>query len=246
VPAIGEVHIRTERLTKSYRSGDIDLVVLRELNLEVRAGERVAVVGESGSGKSTLLHLLGGLDRPSSGTIYFGERDIFSLTDSERADFRNREIGFVWQIQSLLPEFTALENVGMPLWIRGLDRSEASRRARASLDEVGLGSRASHRAGELSGGEQQRVALARALAVRPRVLLADEPTGNLDHKTGEMIIGMLEELHRTHRLTSVIVTHNVPFARRSDRLWELSAGAARPLAPDAELSIANTGSTKYV
>ncbi len=246
MPAIGEVHIRTERLTKSYRSGDIDLVVLRELNLEVRAGERVAVVGESGSGKSTLLHLLGGLDRPSSGTIYFGERDIFSLTDSERADFRNREIGFVWQIQSLLPEFTALENVGMPLWIRGLDRSEASRRARASLDEVGLGSRASHRAGELSGGEQQRVALARALAVRPRVLLADEPTGNLDHKTGEMIIGMLEELHRTHRLTSVIVTHNVPFARRSDRLWELSAGAARPLAPDAELSIANTGSTKYV
>jgi lipoprotein-releasing system ATP-binding protein len=220
------IGIHVEALNKSYRSGDIDLVVLSNLNLDVKPGERVAVVGESGAGKSTLLHLLGGLDRPTSGKIVFGSRDIFSFSDSELARFRNEDIGFVWQVQSLLPEFTALENVSMPLRIRGLSPTEATDRAQIRLGEVGLGNRAWHRAGELSGGEQQRVALARALAGSPRVLLADEPTGNLDHRTGEMIVSLLEDLHRSHSLTSVIVTHNPSFARRCDRVFELTNGAA--------------------
>jgi lipoprotein-releasing system ATP-binding protein len=225
-----EAKIRVEELSKTYRSGDTDLVVLSGVNLEVQSGESVAVVGESGAGKSTLLHLLGGVDRPTSGKIVFEGRDIFSVSDAELAAFRNREVGFVWQNQSLLPEFTALENVGMPLRIRGMGPEESGRRAQASLEEVGLGRRAWHRAGELSGGEQQRVALARALAGGPAVLLADEPTGNLDHKTGEMIIGLLGELHRAHKLTSVIVTHNLSFARRCDRVLAIEAGAVTPVA----------------
>ncbi|MGH9675177.1 MAG: ABC transporter ATP-binding protein [Bryobacteraceae bacterium] len=217
--------IRVEQLSKKYPSGDMDLVVLHDFNLEVNIGERLAITGESGSGKSTLLHLLGGVDRPSGGKILYGSRDIFSFSDAELAKFRNREVGFVWQVQSLLPEFTALENVSMPLRIRGEETSEAARLALASLEEVGLGKRAAHRAGELSGGEQQRVALARALAGKPQVLLADEPTGNLDPRTGEMIIRLLDELHRAHGFTSVVVTHNVSFARRCDRIIELGAGA---------------------
>jgi lipoprotein-releasing system ATP-binding protein len=185
---MGEVLIRTEGLGKSYRSGESDLVVFSDLNIEVHAGERVAVVGESGAGKSTLLHLLGGLDRPSSGTIYFRHKDIFGLSGAELSEFRNREIGYVWQNHSLLPEFTALENVMMPLLIRGAALSEAEPASLARLYEVGLQSRAGHRAGELSGGEQQRVALARALVGKPSLLLADEPTGNLDHRTGEMVM----------------------------------------------------------
>jgi lipoprotein-releasing system ATP-binding protein len=188
--------IRAAGLTKRFRSGDDELVVFAGLCLEVQRGERLAVIGESGAGKSTLLHLLGGLDRPSEGTIYFGSRDITALPDSELARFRNREIGFVWQTHYLLPEFTALENVMMPLLIRGASYGEAAAVSLARLEEVGLGSRASHRAGELSGGEQQRVVLARALVGHPGCLLADEPTGNLDFKTGEMIMGLLEDLHR--------------------------------------------------
>ena len=188
--------IRAENLSKVYRSGDSDLVVFDEVNLEVRRGERLALVGESGAGKSTLLHLLGGLDRPTSGTIYYGRRDISGLAESELADFRNREIGFVWQIHYLLPEFTALENVMMPLLIRGMPHDAAAADVVARLEEVGLRPRASHRAGELSGGEQQRVVLARALVGNPSVLLADEPTGNLDFRTGEMIFEVLEGLHR--------------------------------------------------
>ncbi len=216
--------IRAVGLTKHYRSGDGILVVFAGLNLEVPAGEKLALVGESGSGKSTLLHLLGGLDRPTEGAIYFGQNDICQLPANELAEFRNRELGFVWQIHSLLAEFTALENVMMPLLIRGQSREEAEPVSMSRLDEVGLRNRATHRAGELSGGEQQRVVLARALVGDPRVLLADEPTGSLDFRTGEMIMGLLDDLHRSRRLTSIHVTHNLNFARRADRVVALERG----------------------
>ena len=216
--------IRAVGLTKQYRSGDSTLVVFAGLNLDVAAGEKLALVGQSGSGKSTLLHLLGGLDRPSEGAIYFGENDICQLPANDLAEFRNRELGFVWQIQSLLAEFTALENVMMPLLIRGQKREEAERVAMARLEEVGLRNRATHRAGELSGGEQQRVVLARALVANPKVLLADEPTGSLDFRTGEMIMDLLDDLHRSRGLTSIHVTHNTDFARRADRTVTLERG----------------------
>jgi lipoprotein-releasing system ATP-binding protein len=224
--------IRAIGLAKKFRSGSHDLVLFEDLNLEVRRGERLAVVGESGAGKSTLLHLLGGLDRPTAGTIHFGSQDVTSLGDSELADFRNREIGFVWQSHYLLPEFTALENVMMPLLVRGAAPGEAAQAAARRLGEVGLSARATHRTGELSGGEQQRVGLARALAGNPKVLLADEPTGNLDGKTGGMIVDLLEELHRSHGLTSVHVTHNLAFARRCDQVLELEGGKLAPRSPE--------------
>jgi lipoprotein-releasing system ATP-binding protein len=216
--------IRAVNLTKTYRSGDADLVVFANLNFEVAQGEKLALVGESGAGKSTLLHLLGGLDRPTEGEIYFGQNDICRLSADRVAEFRNREVGFVWQIHSLLAEFTALENVMMPLLIQGQTREAAGPVALARLDEVGLHNRASHRAGELSGGEQQRVVLARALVSNPKVLLADEPTGNLDFRTGEMIMGLLDELHRSRQLTSVHVTHNLSFAKRADRVLSMERG----------------------
>jgi lipoprotein-releasing system ATP-binding protein len=228
MPASSEVILRAENLSKIYKSGAADLVVLDRVGLEVRRGEMLALVGESGTGKSTLLHLLGGLDRPTSGTIYYRSTDISRLADSELASFRNREIGFVWQIHYLLPEFTALENVMMPLLIRGIPHAKAASDSLARLDEVGLQARATHRAGELSGGEQQRVVLARALVGEPSILLADEPTGNLDFRTGEMIFELLEHLHRSHTLTSVFVTHNLLFARRCDRVLMMEAGALVP------------------
>ncbi len=230
--ASSEVILRAENLSKIYKSGDADLVVLDRVGLEVRRGEMLALVGESGTGKSTLLHLLGGLDRPTSGTIYYRSTDISRLADSELASFRNREVGFVWQIHYLLPEFTALENVMMPLLIRGVPHAKAASDSLARLDEVGLQARATHRAGELSGGEQQRVVLARALVGEPSILLADEPTGNLDFRTGEMIFELLERLHRSHTLTSVFVTHNLLFARRCDRVLMMEAGALVP-GPDS-------------
>ena len=220
-----ESAIWADSLSKTYCSGGAEVLVFKDLSLEVCRGERLAIIGESGAGKSTLMHLLGGLDRPSCGSIYYGGRNIVSLGDQELADFRNREIGFVWQIPSLLPEFTALENVMMPLLIRGVTSQEASRVAQERLHEVGLRTRESHRAGELSGGERQRVVLARALAAQPKVLLADEPTGSLDFRTGEMIIGLLNDLHVAHGLTSVFVTHNLGFAARCDRVLELRRGS---------------------
>ena len=226
-----EAYIRARELTKKYRSGSSDLVVFDRLNLDVEPGEMLALVGESGTGKSTLLHLLGGLDSPSSGTIHYGSREITGLSAAEQSDFRNREIGFVWQIHYLLPEFTAQENVMMPLLIRGCAQGTAAAESLARLDEVGLRARAAHRAGELSGGEQQRVVLARALVGKPSVLLADEPTGNLDFRTGEMIFQLLENLHRTHQLTSVFVTHNLSFARRCDRVLNLDGGGLLPEGP---------------
>jgi lipoprotein-releasing system ATP-binding protein len=219
------VSIRTIDLSKRYQSGDSELVIFHKLNLRVEAGERVALIGESGAGKSTLLHLLGGLDRPTEGRILFGERDITELDEPRMADFRGQEIGFVWQTYYLLPEFTALENVCMPLMIRGMRRAVAERPAKAMLEEVGLSARLHHRSGELSGGEQQRVAIARALVTRPGVLLADEPTGNLDYKTGGMVAELFDQLHRRHSLTSVVVTHNIEFARRCDRIIKLEKGS---------------------
>src|SRR5215471_6537144 len=220
--------IRVVNLTKTYRSGGADLTVFADLNFEVVRGEKLALVGESGAGKSTLLHLLGGLDRPSEGAIYFGQNDICSLSAAGLAAFRNREVGFVWQIHSLLAEFTALENVMMPLLIRGQARDAVEPLAMARLHEVGLRTRASHRAGELSGGEQQRVALARALVGDPMVLLADEPTGSLDFRTGEMIMGLLDDLHQSRQLTSIHVTHNLNFARRADRVLAMERGGIAP------------------
>jgi lipoprotein-releasing system ATP-binding protein len=222
--------IRAVGVNKTYRSGDGNLVVFDQLDLEVARGERLALVGESGAGKSTLLHLLGGLDRPTEGAIYFGQNDICKLQAGELAEFRNRELGFVWQIHSLLAEFTALENVMMPLLIRGRRREEAEPVSLARLEEVGLKNRASHRAGELSGGEQQRVVLARALVGNPKVLLADEPTGSLDYRTGEMIMELIEDLHRSRSLTSIHVTHNLNFARRADRVVALERGKLVPAA----------------
>jgi len=224
--------IRATNLGKRYRSGDDELVVFAGLNLQVRRGERLAVVGESGTGKSTLLHLMGGLDRPSDGTVHIGSQELTALADAELADLRNRTIGFVWQTHYLLPEFTALENVMMPLLIRGVTRAEAAEASMARLEEVGLKARASHRAGELSGGEQQRVVLARALVGNPAFLLADEPTGNLDARTGDRIMGMLEELHRSHGLTSVYVTHNLSFAKRCDRVLKLEGGELTACSPE--------------
>jgi lipoprotein-releasing system ATP-binding protein len=238
-----EPYIRASGLSKVYQSGGADLVVFSGVDLEVHGGEMLALVGESGAGKSTLLHLLGGLDRPSGGTIYYGSTEISGLSDSAQADFRNREIGFVWQIHYLLPEFTALENVMMPLLIRGWTRAPAASESLARLDEVGLRARSSHRAGELSGGEQQRVVLARALVGQPQVLLADEPTGNLDFRTGEMIFELLEGLHRSHRLTSVFVTHNLSFARRCDRVLNMEKGG---LVPAAQNDSQPGGGTEYL
>src|SRR5215470_9936060 len=223
-----EPYIRARSLSKIYKSGASDLVVFANLDLDVYRGEMLALVGESGAGKSTLLHLLGGLDSPSEGTIYYGSKQISGLARSEQADFRNREIGFVWQIHYLLPEFTARENVMMPLLIRGWTHARANAESLKRLDEVGLGARSTHRAGELSGGEQQRVVLARALVGKPSVLLADEPTGNLDFRTGEMIFNLLSELHRTHQLTSVFCTHNLSFARRCGRVLCMDKGGLVP------------------
>lgn len=217
-------YLRARNLAKVFTSGGAPLTVFRGVDLDVFRGEMVALVGESGAGKSTLLHLLGGLDTPSEGTIEYQGCEISSLAEPERAGFRNREIGFVWQIHYLLPEFTALENAMMPLLIRGTARATAEREAMARLDETGLAARASHRAGELSGGEQQRVVLARALVTNPPVLLADEPTGNLDFRTGDAVFSLLEALHRSHGLTSVLVTHNLEFANRCDRVLHMAKG----------------------
>lgn len=199
-------------------------MVFEHLDLVVEAGEFVALTGESGSGKSTLLHLLALLDRVTAGSISLNGRELCGLTDNEAANVRNREFGFVWQMNTLLPEFTALENVMMPLLVRGVSRANAGSAAGRRLEEVGLRARAHHRSGELSGGEQQRVALARALVGEPRLLFADEPTGNLDDKTGVKVMEVLEELHRTHRLTTLFVTHHPGFAARAGRRLELAGG----------------------
>lgn len=216
--------LRVENLTKIYPTGSEALVLFENLNLTVHTGEMVAIVGESGSGKSTLLHLLAALDTATSGNVYCASTCIGKLSSREAAIFRNREIGYVWQFHYLLPEFTALENAAMPLLARDENKAVALAKAAEWLRQVGLENRMHHRAGELSGGEQQRVSLARALVTQPRLLLADEPTGNLDNRTAEAVFVQMEQLHRTHRLTSIIVTHNVQFAERCGRMLRLHQG----------------------
>jgi lipoprotein-releasing system ATP-binding protein len=225
--------IRVEGLKKVFRSGDADLVLFENLSFQVAQGEMLAIVGESGAGKSTLLHIVSALDSASSGDVYCANLRLSTLSEDAAADFRNREVGFVWQFHYLLPEFTALENVAMPLLLRGASVQNAESEASEWLTQVGLAARASHRSGELSGGEQQRVALARALITKPKVLLADEPTGDLDTKTADAVFDLISRLHQEHQLTSLIATHNVAFARRCDRVLKLQQGSMQEVAPEA-------------
>ena len=220
-------------LKKSFRSGSSELVVFDNLSFSVRKGEMLAIVGESGAGKSTLLHILGALDSASEGDVYCAQMQLRALSEDAAADFRNREIGFVWQFHYLLPEFTAAENVAMPLLLRGVAPAKATQEALHWLREVGLENRAHHRSGELSGGEQQRVALARALITRPQLLMADEPTGDLDSRTAGAIFELIARLHRDYRLTSLIVTHNLNFARRCSRVLRLERGGVMEVEPEA-------------
>lgn len=221
--------IATRNLTKIYKGPASEVIVFEDINLEVRQGSLVAVIGPSGAGKSTLLHLVGGLDTPTRGDVFFKSQNIFEWDAAELARFRNRHVGFVFQFHHLLPEFTALENTMMPRLIRGDNRVDVDAAARQILDRVSLSHRLSHKVGELSGGEQQRVAIARALVGHPELLLADEPTGNLDHRTGEHIFQMFRDLHREKGLTSVIVTHNERIAVQCDEVWELDAGVFRKI-----------------
>lgn len=216
--------IDVEGLVKSYAGPAGRLDVLRGANLSVERGEMVAVVGASGVGKSTLLHVLGGLDAFDAGTVRIGDAAIHAMKDAERVAFRNRHVGFVFQFHHLLPEFTAQENVEMPLRIAGRPPEEFRQRAAEVLERVGLAERAAHRPGALSGGEQQRVAVARALVSRPSVVLADEPTGNLDERTAAEIHELLRAMHREHGLTSIIVTHNAVLAAECDRTVRLEGG----------------------
>ncbi len=216
--------IRISGLNKLFSTVNGQLQVLHNIDLHVELGQRIAVVGSSGAGKTTLMHIMGGLDHPSSGDVLFEGKNLFSLKGSELDAFRNRTIGFVFQFHQLLPEFSALENVMMPLLIAGQTRKQARIPATEILTEVGLKKRLDHKPGALSGGEQQRVAIARALIQKPRLLLADEPTGNLDRRTSEEIFGLLEKLHCSHNLTMVIVTHNDQIAAQMDRVLRIEDG----------------------
>ena len=228
-----EALLRVQGLKKVFRSGESDLVLFENLSFEVKRGEMLAIVGESGAGKSTLLHILSALDHASAGDVYCAQLKLNSLSADEASEFRNREAGFVWQFHYLLPEFTAAENVAMPLLVRGQSWAQAAPEASRWLREVGLEQRGHHRSGELSGGEQQRVALARALITGPKLLLADEPTGDLDGQTAEAVFELIARLHREHQLTSIIATHNLSFARRCHRVLRLGRGSVEEIAPDS-------------
>ncbi len=218
--------IQVQQLFKSYGNGTKRVEVLKEVDLTFSQGERASVVGASGVGKTTLLHVLGTLDRPTSGKVLYEGKDIYALNEKDLAQFRNREIGFVFQFHHLLPEFSALENTMMPCLIQGIPKKEAASRAEAILALVGLQERLAHKPGELSGGEQQRVAVARALVLEPKVLLADEPTGNLDTRTGESVFDLLSEVNRIKGVTLVVVTHNLKLAERLSRQIQLVDGKA--------------------
>jgi lipoprotein-releasing system ATP-binding protein len=223
-PRRPEAVIQVQNLEKTYITARGPLTLFQNLNLEVKTGELVAIVGQSGAGKSTLLHILGALDAPSAGTVYCASTSVAELNPRQAAAFRNRTIGYVWQAHYLLPEFTAQENVAMPLLAQGQSRREAMAVAANWLREVGLEDRREHRPGELSGGEQQRAALARALVNRPLVLLADEPTGDLDETNAAQVFDLLQRLHASYQLTSVVVTHNMDLAARCSRVLRLEGG----------------------
>jgi lipoprotein-releasing system ATP-binding protein len=216
--------VEVANLEKTYKTARGALTLFRDLSFQVATGELVAIVGQSGAGKSTLLHMLGALDTPSAGTVYCASTNVATLSPRQASAFRNREIGYVWQFHYLLPEFTAQENVAMPLLARGQGKREAMDSAAGWLHEVGLEDRSGHRPGELSGGEQQRVALARALVNQPRLLLADEPTGDLDESTARQVFDLIQRIHSDHGLTSILVTHNMELAGRCSRVLRLERG----------------------
>ena len=218
--------IQVQQLFKSYSSGTKHVEVLKGVNLTFFQGEKAAIVGASGVGKTTLLHILGTLDRPTAGKVLYEGKDVFTLNEKDLAFFRNREIGFVFQFHHLLPEFNALENTMMPCLIQGIPHKESALRAEAILTLVGLKQRLSHKPGELSGGEQQRVAVARALVLEPKVLLADEPTGNLDTKIGESVFDLLQEMNQIKGVTLIVVTHNLNLAEKLSRQIQLIDGTA--------------------
>jgi len=224
---MSEPLIEVQELFKTFGNGAKRVDVLKGIDLLIPRGETVAIVGASGVGKTTLLHVLGTLDQPTSGKVLYENQDVFTLDERALALFRNRQVGFVFQFHHLLPEFSALENVMMPCLIQGISKAEAGQRAESILTLVGLRERLIHKPGELSGGEQQRVAVARAMVLEPKVLLADEPTGNLDTKTGESVFDLLDELNRTKRVTLVIVTHNAGLASRMSRQVHLVDGRVR-------------------
>jgi lipoprotein-releasing system ATP-binding protein len=209
---------------RTFRQGPIDLEVLQGVNIAVREGERIAIIGASGSGKTTLLQILGGLDRPTAGTVRIAGQDIHALAEKSRGELRNHTLGFIYQFHHLLPEFSALENVAMPLLVRRERKADAEQRARAILERVGLGERLIHRPPELSGGERQRAAVARALVTRPRIVLADEPTGNLDGANAESVFELLLELNREFGTSLIVVTHDRRLASRMDRILEIERG----------------------
>lgn len=222
--------VKIENLQRSFKIDSVTIEVLKGIDLEIKKGEILAVIGASGVGKSTLLHILGTLERPTSGKVFFNEKDIFKLNNDELARFRNKTIGFVFQFHHLLSEFTALENTMMPALINGLSQIDAEKKAKALLEEVGIGKRLHHKPGKLSGGEQQRVAIARALVLSPELVLADEPTGNLDTHTGDDIHKLLKEINKTKGTAFVLVTHNEKLASRADRIIKMVDGriATRP------------------